>query len=178
MLNEYMQQVQRFLRDAKQEMLNPEDLTSYINRARREIAMKAQCIRVLTPISGSITGWSLTAGGSGYTAPTLTVSEPDFPSGRAPNPDGLQATATFTLLAGEITGIFSQEGGSGYFAPTLTIEDSTGSGAAATAELSYINELTAAQEVYNFEDIDLSMNPGCEAVFHVLSLNLIYSNYR
>lgn len=179
MLNTYLEQTMRFVRDAKQEFLNPEDLTVYINRARREVAMRAECVRVLTPISGSITGWSLTAGGTGYSGtPTLAVSAPDFPSGVAPDPSGRQATATATAVGGIITGIFSQDGGSGYFQPTLTITDATGSGAAATAELSFINELVQGQEVYPFSGVDLSANPGCEAVYRVISISIIYSNYR
>lgn len=179
MLNTYLEQVMRFVRDAKQEFLNPEDLTVYINRARREVAMRAECVRTLTPISGSITGWSLTAGGTGYSGtPTLAVSAPDFPSGVAPDPSGRQATATATSVAGVITGIFSQDGGSGYFQPTLTITDATGSGAAATAELSFINELVQGQEVYPFSGVDLSASPGCQAVYRVISISIIYSNYR
>jgi len=178
MLNTYMEQTQRFIRDARQQFVNPDDLISYINRARREVAMRAECVRVLTPIAGSITGWSLTSGGSGYTSPTLAVSAPDFPSGIAPYPSGLQATATSTQVAGVITGIFSQEGGSGYFQPTLTITDATGSGAAAVAETSYINALTQGQEVYPFSDVDLSANPGAEAIYRVISISIIYSNYR
>ena len=58
----YMKDCQRFLRDAGQEFLNPENLITFINRARREVAMRAQCIRVLPPISGSIMGWTITNG--------------------------------------------------------------------------------------------------------------------
>jgi hypothetical protein len=178
MLNDYLQQTQRFLRDARQEFSNPDDLLDYINRARREVAMRAECVRVLTPIAGSITGWEITSGGSGYTNPTLTVSAPDFPSGVAPYPNGLHATASATLLAGVIDGIFSQEGGAGYFQPTLTITDATGTGAAATPQLSFINELVQGQEVYPFSGVDLSANPGAAAVYRVISISIIYSNYR
>lgn len=178
-LFDYVQQTQRFLRDAKQEFLNPNDLISYINRARREVAMRAQCVRVLTPISGSIKSWSLTSGGSGYSdAPTLTITEPDFPSGLLPSPNGRQATATATISGGIITGVFSQDGGSGYLDPELTITDTTGSGAAAVPTLSFINQLNQGQEVYPFSGIDLSLNPGVSAVFAVKSISIIYSNYR
>lgn len=179
MLNQYLQQTQRFLRDAKQEFLNPDDLIDYINRARREVAMRAECIRVLTPISGQITGWDLVSGGSGYSGtPTLTITAPDFPSGLAPDPSGLQATATATVLGGVITGIFSQEGGSGYFQPQMTITDPTGTGASATPQLSFINELMQGQEVYPFSGVDLSANPGCAAIYRVISISIIYSDYR
>lgn len=179
MLFDYMQDVQRLLREQKQLLLNPQDLIAYINRARREIAMRAQCIRVLTPISGSITGWTVTDGGAGYSeTPTLTITEPDFPSGVAPYPNGDQATAQAIVQGGVIASIDSTYGGSGYFQPQMTITDTTGTGATATATLSFINELNQGQEVYPFSDIDLSLNPGCEAVYFVRSLSIIYNNYR
>lgn len=178
-LFEYLQQTQRFLREQKQEFLNVDDLISYINRARRLVAEQAQCIRVLTPISGQITAWTLTDGGSGYSDnPTLTVSDPDFPSGMLPEPSGLQATATAIVNNGVFASIDSTEGGSGYFQPTLTIEDDTGSGAAATPTLSWINTLNENQEVYLFSNIDLSANPGCDAVYFVRSISVLYNNYR
>lgn len=176
----YLQQTQRFLREARQDFLNVEDLISYVNRARREVSLRTQCIRVLTPISGAITSWSLSAGGSLYSdTPTLTVSAPDFPSGQLPYPNGDQATASCIVQAGTITSIFSSYGGSGYYQPTLTIEDDTGSGAtAADPTLTFINQLTTGQEVYSYSSIDLSMNPGCEAVYFVRSLAVLFSNYR
>ena len=35
-LFDYLKQTQRFLREGKQDLLNPEDLIGYINRARRD----------------------------------------------------------------------------------------------------------------------------------------------
>lgn len=178
-LFEYMQQTQRFLREQRQEYLNPDDLISYINRARREIAMRSQSIRVLTPSSGSIIGWSITNAGTGYSdTPTLTVSTPDFPSGALPDPAGAQATAQAIVNNGVIENIVSSYGGSGYFQPQLTIEDATGVDAAAEPILTWINELNQGQEVYPFSGIDLSANPGCEAVYFVRSISIIYANYR
>ena len=179
MLFEYLKQTQRFLREQRQEMLNPEDLISYINRARREIAGRCECIRVLTPISGAITSWTVTNQGSGYSnSPTLTVSAPDFPSGTGKYPTGSQATASAIVQSGKIIQIDSSYGGSGYFEPTLTITDATGTGATATPTLTWLNAVYQGQEVYNFSDIDLSMNPGCDSVFNVRSISLLYNNYR
>ncbi len=178
-LNTYLQQTQRFLRDQKQETNNPGDLISYVNRARREIAMRSTAIRRLTPISGSIVSWEVTDGGSGYVNPTLEVSAPDFPSGSLPYPSGLQATAGAVVQGGIITSITSTEGGAGYWEPpTLTITDFPGTGATATATLSFINQLNEGQESYAFSDIDTSMFPGVGAVYAVHSVSVIYSNYR
>jgi len=179
MLFNYLKDTQRFLREQKQAFINPQDLIAYVNRARREIAMRAQCIRVLTPISASITGWTVTAGGTSYSnTPTLTITAPDFPSGNLPYPNGAQATAQAVVQSGVITAIDSTYGGAGYFSPTMTITDTTGTGATATPTLTWINQLNQGQEVYRFSDVDLSMNPGCESVYFVRGISLLYNNYR
>lgn len=178
-LHEYLQQTQRFLREQRQEFENPDDLVSYVNRARREIALRTQCIRVLTPSSAQVISATVTDGGTGYSnTPTLTITPPDFPNGVAPNPSGLQATASAIVQGGVITAIDIQNGGSGYFQPTIEITDTTGTGATATLTVGPFNKIVEGQEVYNFSDIDLSANPGCRAVYYVRSFAIIYSNYR
>jgi hypothetical protein len=178
-LNYYLKGVQRLLRDQRQTAINPEDFKDYINEARREVAMRAQCLPVLTPISGSIVGWSVTNGGAHYSnSPTFTVSAPDFPSGSLPYPNGEQATANGIVQGGSITSIFSSFGGYGYYQPALTITDSTGSGATATPIMSFINQLNQGQETYNFSNVDLSMFPGIASIFMVRSVSILYSNYR
>lgn len=182
-LFDYLKQVQRFLREQNQVFSNPEDLTSYINRARREVALRTQCIRVLTPSSGVIQGYSITEAGTGYNttmAPTVTVSAPDFPSGMLPNPNGLQATAAATVAAdGTISAIDPVVGGEGYFEPTVTVDDpTTGTTATAEAVVVGVNLLNQGQEKYNFSDIDLTGNPGCESVYAVRGMAIIYSGYR
>lgn len=176
----YLRQVQRLLREQKQEFSNPADLLSYINLARREVAGRTQCIRRLTPISGQIVSATVTAGGSGYVSPVATITTPDFPSGRAPNPLGLQATATVESIAGVVTGITITNGGDGYFQPIVTIADSNGPGTGATATLSLspLNLLNPGQEVYAFSDIDVTGFPGVDCVFMIKSASVIYTNYR
>jgi hypothetical protein len=174
----YSKQVSKFLHDMKQETFTPRDLVDYINQARREVAERTQCVRRLTPICGAISGWTVTNQGSGYTAPTFTVSAPDFPSGNPINPNGLQATATGVVSGGKIVSIFSQAGGAGYFQPQITITDSTGTGATATPIIPGVNKLNPGQESYNFSDIDLSMFPGIDSILAIKSVSVIYSNYR
>lgn len=179
MLFEYLQQCQRFLREQTQAFENPTDLVSYVNRARREVAMRTQCIRVLTPSAGIIQGYSITNAGSGYTeTPTVTVTAPDFPSGMLPNPNGLQATANATVLGGEIVQIDPVVGGEGYFQPTVTITDDTGADAEAEAIVVGNNLLNQGQEVYPFSGINLLANPGCATVYAVRGVSIIYSGYR
>ena len=182
MLNSYLQQTQRFLRDTNQQMLNPEDLISYINRARREVAMRSQSVRILTPISGSIITIEVdnTDSDNLYSdTPTITITTPDFPAGSGPYPEGLQATASAVVNNGVIEQITVENGGYGYYQPTVTITDSTGSGATATVtELTYINQLEQGKEVYNFSDVDLSMFPGVESIYMVRSISILFSQFR
>ena len=178
MLNRYLQQTQRFLREQNQSLLHPHDLMEYVNRARREIAERTQSIRRTPPISGPIATINVTAGGAGYTAPTVTISPPDSPGGRAPNPGGLQATALATVIGGQIVSIAVTNGGDGYFAPIVTISDPTGSGALASPVLASIFQLNALQEEYRFSDIPLGTLPGVDSVFAVQSVAVIYANYR
>lgn len=178
MLNTYMQQVQRFCRDQRQQYLDTGNLTDYINRARREVAGRTQCCRVLTPISGQCVSATVVNGGSNYTSPTVTITPPDFPSGRPPNPLGAQATALATVQGGVITAVDIQYGGDGYFQPQASVTDSTGSGAEVTIAISPINQLNPGQEFYKFSDIDLSGVPGAGEVIGQRSASIIYSNYR
>jgi hypothetical protein len=177
---EYSKQTQRFLREQKQEFSNPEDLLSYINRARREVAGRTQSVRRLTPISGQVVSALVTAGGSGYVNPIATITTPDFPSGALPDPNGRQATAGVTMNGGVVTGIDINDGGNGYFQPLVTVTDSSGPGVGATATLtiSPINTLNIGQEVYNFSDIFLGNWPGVDCVHAIKSVSVIYSNYR
>jgi hypothetical protein len=178
MLNEYRRQTQRFIRDAKQQYVDIGDIDSYINRARREVAMRSQSIRVLTPVSGSVTNVQVTNPGSGYTNPTATISTPDQPNGALPNPAGLQAIVSVQQIGGQISNISVLNGGDGYFSPTVTISDPTGTGAEATAFTSPINVTQFQQEIYQFSDLPLSQFPGVGEVFAVKSVSIIYANYR
>lgn len=174
----YLKGSQRLLRDQRIDAINPGDFIDYINEARREVAMRAQCLPVLTPITGSIIGWKVTNGGANYTNPVLVVSTPDFPSGNPPFPNGSQATAQAIVQGGVITNIESVFGGYGYYQPSIAITDSSGSGAAAVPIMSFINQLQPGQETYNFSDVDLSQFPGIASIFMVRSVSIIYSNYR
>ena len=128
-LNQYMKDANRLIRDPRFEHINPKDLVEWINVARREVAMRAQCCRALTNSSGAITGWTVTAGGTGYiTAPTVTVTTPDFPSGAPPLPNGSQATATAAISGGSVVSVVSTYGGAGYFLPHATFTGGSGTG--------------------------------------------------
>jgi len=178
-LFDYEKMTQRLLREQKQDLINPEDIVTYINRSRREIAMRTQCIRVLTPVSGACVTASVVLGGSGYSnSPTITITPPDFPSGTGAFPNGAQATAQAIVQGGSLANVFIQYGGSGYFQPQATITDATGTGASVTIQTEPLNVLNLAQEVYPFSGVNLRGSPGVSAVFAVQGISVIYANYR
>jgi hypothetical protein len=179
-LFDYQKQTQRLLRETKQDLINPENLVNYINRARREVAMRTQCIRVLTQSSAPIVTASVVAGGTGYNASLTTVSitTPDFPSGTGAFPNGAQATAIPIVQSGSIAAVDISYGGSGYFQPIATITGPSGSGASVTLMTGPINQLNVGQETYAFSGIYLGTNPGVKSVFAVQSISVIYANYR
>ena len=78
--------------------------------------------------TGGVAGLTVTAPGSAYTTPSVTISAPQTPG-------GIQATATATVVGGEIVGFTVTNPGSGYTSATATITDSTGSGATATVQV-------------------------------------------
>ena len=174
----YSKQVQRLLREQRQEFSNPEDLLTYINIARREIAGRTQCIRRLTPIAGQVVQAQVTNGGSGYTNPVAVITPPDFPSGVLPSPNGRQATAGVELQGNVVTGFNIIDGGDGYFNPQASITDPHGTGATVSLTVSPINVLNQGQEVYNFSDIFLGNWPGVDTVLAIKSVSIIYANYR
>jgi FtsP/CotA-like multicopper oxidase with cupredoxin domain len=75
--------------------------------------------------SSIIDGINVTSGGSSYTDPIVTITDPT----------GRGATATATVVNGTISGIDLLTVGSGYTSPVVTITDSVGSGANAVARV-------------------------------------------
>jgi hypothetical protein len=174
----YLKQTRRFLRDANTELLDDGDLIDYINQARRETAMRAQCIRILPAISSPIVSATVISRGSGYTAPVVTISPPDSPSGFLPLPNGAQATADVTVIGGAIVSINIQYGGAGYFQPQITITDPTGTGFEGSLTTQSVNTLNQGQEQYPFSAADLSIFPGVSSIYMVRGVSVIFSNYR
>jgi hypothetical protein len=177
-LFDYLKQCQSFLRDGSQKLFDVGDLIRYTNMARREVAMRAQCVRVLPPISGAIISASILNGGTGYTNPTVEISFPDSPGGQLLNSNGAQAIGVATQVGGVIQDVNITYGGDGYYQPTIAISDPTGKGAVIQPNLSPIMTANFAQEVYNFSDVPLDNFPGVESVYAVLSVSLLYANGR
>ena len=177
-LFDYLKQLQRFIRDSKMELIDPGDLTSYVNQARREVAMRAECIRRLPRVCGSVVSIPIPVV-TGWTGPvTVAITPPDSPSGTLPNPNGAQATAVATLVGGVITDAEVTYGGDGYFQPQATFSDAAGHSEIVSCSTSVLNVLNQGQEVYPFSGVDLSVFPGVKSVYAVRSVSIIYSNYR
>lgn len=76
---------------------------------------------------GRIVNITVDSGGSGYTAPIISIEDVYF--------TGSGATAKAAVVGGVIMNITITNGGTNYTAPVVIITDNTGTGAAATASL-------------------------------------------
>lgn len=177
-LFDYQRELQRLMRDQSQKVFNPSDLQNYINRARRQVAQQAQCVRFTPPITGQVQQATVTNGGTGYTNPTVVISAPDYPTGAKLYPLGAQAVGTATVSGGVIIDVQINFGGDGYFQPTIIITDPTGSGATVTAQTSPINITVNGQEVYEFKDVPLGNTPGVSGILNVRGIAVIFANWQ
>lgn len=178
MLFQYQQDCQRLLRDTDQRHLNPDDIRVFVNRARREVALRTQCIRAVPPISGPILSIAVTNPGTGYTNPAVAISAPDQASGKAPNPIGRQATAVAQRIGSVISNVSLTNGGDGYFQPNASITDPTGSGATVTVTTVPLSVLNPRQEEYSFANFPIATLPGVKSVFAVLNVSSLFNNLR
>lgn len=167
-LQSYIDQVRDLVRDPNNNFWSDTQITSYVNRARKQVAKEAQCVRILPPSTAYVLSIAVTAGGSGYTTATVTISDPD-----ATGQNYTTATATATVLAGAVTAIAVVVAGTGYVdTPTVTI-DGDGTGATATATLSPHVATVSSQETYAFSTFNAviqSLVPGAGDVLGVQSI--------
>lgn len=134
-LANYEVQVADLLHDPENLLWTTTQLDRYINEARRQLVMDTGCLRLLQTAYftqgveaynfGSITGAVITAGGSGYTTPTVSFS----------GGGGTGVAATLGVSGGAVTSITFTNLGSGYTsAPTATVNP-VGGGAGATVSV-------------------------------------------
>ena len=82
----------------------------------------------------TVTGFTIVDGGSGYTAPVVTIGDAlGTPTNGIPV---AAASCSATLTGDVITAITCASAGSGYVAPIVSVTDPTGSGAFILAKLS------------------------------------------
>lgn len=163
-LSQYITETQQLIHDQSFQTVSSTDMTSYINRARRRTAEDTQCVRLLLSGQGPVLAAAVVSGGSGYTAPVVTIT----------GQMGTGCVATATLSAGVVTAINILNGGSNYSPPLLvTITDPTGHGAAATASQA-ANLLTTVvgQEIYTYAAANslLAATPGYASILDVINV--------
>jgi hypothetical protein len=113
-ITSYLIATRRLLHDATGQFYTDSELTDYINAARLRVVRDTGCLRTLQQsyISqavesytyGSVTGAVVTAGGSGYTTPTVNIT----------GGGGAGATASLTVVGGAITAVTITNPGAGY----------------------------------------------------------------
>jgi FtsP/CotA-like multicopper oxidase with cupredoxin domain len=134
-------------------MLIPEKAYGFPNNTYSTI--QATSLDYMDP-SGTISGVTVTNGGSRYTNPVVT-----FVGGGAT----VTASATATVKSGVITGITVTNGGSGYTAlPAISISDSTGTGATAKVS-SHSMQPKAIQELFTLDYGRMNATLGVELPF-------------
>lgn len=137
-LDDYLTQVQRLLHDANAQFYTVAELHDYINEGRVQLVGDTGCYRrlqagcYLSPgveqyPFGGVTGFNVTAPGSGYaTAPTVTLT----------GGGGSGATAEATLVDGAVSYLAITNAGTGYTsAPTVGFSGGGGSGAVASSSI-------------------------------------------
>lgn len=173
-LSDYLQQTQRLVGDTKAEIYNPADLTVYVNLARAQVAAEGQCVRVLPPSAGGVTGITPVTAGTGYSPETTTVtlSAPD-------QAWGTQATALPVVVNGQVTAYTIVSPGSGYSVsvPNVTITGA-GTGAAGLAAIQPVNATVEDQQEYKFCDVPLWNYPAVKSILSVRNITIIWTNFR
>ena len=183
MLTLYQTQVQNLLgTGATGNLYSTSFLNASINEARRQVAMRGQCVRALSPIAGPISAITVSSGGSGFvTAPIIGISQPDFPTGFLPFPNGEQAAATATISGGSVATVGLTNRGAGYFMPAITITSGGGAGASAAAIINNITYTNSGQEQYSFASIlpaVQSIYSGIQSIVSIRSVAFIWGTYR
>lgn len=140
LLTDYETQVADLLHDPANVVWKTPQLDRYINEARRQVVRDSGCLRqlqtaYLTPgqevyTFGQVTGASISAGGTGYTNPSIGFSGGGGGSGVA---------ATVTQSGGAVNAITFSSFGSGYTtAPSASVTD-TGAGSGAQIVVGVVN---------------------------------------
>lgn len=167
-LSEYLTQTRSLLNDPSGNFYSTANLTRWINLARKKVAQDAQCVRLIPRSSAAIQSITVTAGGSGYTTATVTISAPS-----AYGVGFVQATATATVLAGVVTAISVTNAGSGYLTGATVTISGDGSGATATPVLQSYLSTVASQEVYQFSTANAILQSQTSGVSQVIGVQSV-----
>ena len=159
----YEFQVQDLLHDPTFARWTQAQLDTYINTARKQLVMDTGCLRTLQTAYltqgqeaitfGQVTGAVVTAGGLGYTGPSVLFS----------GGGGSGVAAVLAQSGGAVNAITFSNFGSGYSsAPTSAISD-TGAGVGAALSIGVLSALTydilGVQIIWGTERYTLSWRP-------------------
>jgi len=135
----YEAQVADLLHDPNNLVWSTTQLDLYINEARRQLVMDTGCLRSLQTVYltqnveaytfGAVTGATITAGGSGYTTPTVSFS----------GGGGTGVAATLGLTSGAVTSISFSNYGSGYTSAPAATVNPVGGGSGASITVGALN---------------------------------------
>ena len=138
-LSTYEVQVADLLHDPTNVIWSTTQLDRYINEARRQLVQDTGCLRSLQTAYftqgveaytfGAVTGASITAGGTGYTTPTVSFS----------GGGGTGVAATLGVTNGAVTSITFTSYGSGYTSPPIATVNPVGGGSGATIVCGALN---------------------------------------
>lgn len=161
-LAQYTTNTRILIRDSSSQAVSATILTNMINQARVKTAERGECIRIRAS-GGTISAVTVTAGGTGYTLPTITAS------------GGLGQSAIFTatVAGGVITAISVVDGGFNFTGTvTITITDATGTGATATATVNTSMNTVTNQQVYPFSLVNSTVQlvSGVDRILKVLQV--------
>jgi hypothetical protein len=173
-LNAYIQQTQRLLHDPTASFYNAADLTTYINIARRQLAIEGQCVRALLS-GGTILSVGVNSGGSGYAGtPSVTITG-----------SGQQAKASAQIGGGQVTQITLLNGGWGYLTPPTFTVVGSGGGNNATFNVLVDNSCStvAGQEVYPFSSFNSLVQsyptlPGMQAMVGCFGVSISWGSMK
>jgi len=175
-LAEYINDVRLLLKDPFGNFYTTADLTNYINRARKQVALDGQCVRILVPSQAYLTSIAVTVPGAGYSTATVTISGPD-----GIGADLVTATATATTNAGQVTAINITNPGRGYVTPPTITIDGNGLGAEAAATLSPHMTTALGVDRYQFSTVTAiarSEIPGVGDVIGIQSIAVSWGTMR
>lgn len=164
LLSDYETQVADLLHDASNKRWSVAQLDRYINEARRQLVMDSGCLRVLQTAYcsyqreqytfGSVWGANITAGGSGYTSPSVAFS----------GGGGSGVAASLTQSGGAVNTFTLTSSGSGYTSsPSYVI---SGGGSGATLDLG------TGVSVNTYDVLAVSLFNGAERI------QLLWNNFR
>lgn len=138
-LQDYQSELADLLHDPNNVTWSLTQLTNYINRARTKLVTDTGCLRSLqiaylmqgveSYSFGSVTGAAITAGGTGYTTPTVSFS----------GGGGSGVAATLGVSGGAVTSISFTNNGSGYTSAPAATVNPVGGGSGSTIAVGVIN---------------------------------------